>query len=132
MGWALNQLGSLVTRPTRQASSWLVQSHHGSRLIVRKAFQPKFGARAGAGFEIALEPSKLRNNKKIGEKGASVSAPNSGMYQTLVQKRSEIARNLIGLFLSQTPFQDPVARSCRHLAPDLQVKAEVEGSHRTF
>ena len=43
----------------------------------------------GAGFAIALEPSKLQKKEKSWKRTLIFSAPNSGMHQTLVQKSSE-------------------------------------------
>ena len=44
----------------------------------------------GAGFEIALEPSELQEEGENPGKGPFIfCAPNPGMHQTLVQKRSD-------------------------------------------
>ena len=46
----------------------------------------------GAGFEIVLEPSKLQKERENPAKGHFLfSAPNSGMHQTLVEKRSDFS-----------------------------------------
>ena len=45
----------------------------------------------GAGFEIALKPSKLQKEGENPEKRPLLfSAPSSGMHRTLVQERSEV------------------------------------------
>ena len=74
-------------------------AHRGAQkslAISRKAFQPEFGAYRGLLAQVLKTPSNpqnLRKKEKILEKGTFIfSAPNSGMHQTPVQKRSEFPR----------------------------------------
>ena len=68
----------------------------------RKAFQPEFGAYRGLArvLKSPSNPQAAEKRRKSWKRALLFSAPNSGMHQTLVQKRSEE-------HFGTRPFQSP-------------------------
>ena len=63
----------------------------GCRSYSRRVFQPEFGAYRGLArvLKSPSNPQNCRKKEKIIQKDTLFSAPNPGMHQTLVQKRSD-------------------------------------------
>ena len=74
----------------------------------RKAFQPEFGAYRDIWrrFEIALEPSELLKGGEPGKGRLLLSAPNSGMHQTLDGQNRQSPIN------SRKPFRSSMWNEC--------------------